>query len=126
MLACADPASSESEPVEQRPTVVEAQPAGSAPLPINPKPSEPAPAVEEAELESLPLPSEPASEPVEQEPADPLSPPVAKPGSPDPDAELDALLEESTLTQEEFDAAFGKNKPRIEGDQFVLKPKSSE
>ncbi len=66
-------------------------------------------------------PTEPPTEPTE--PGDPLAPILPagpEPGSPAADAELAELLEESTLTQEEFDAAFGKRKPNIEGDQFVF------
>ncbi|HLT34971.1 MAG TPA: hypothetical protein VK034_01765, partial [Enhygromyxa sp.] len=60
-----------------------------------------------------------------EQPADPLAPILPsgpEPGSPEADAELAELLEESTLTQEEFDAAFRNSKPQIAGDQFVFGP----
>jgi hypothetical protein len=56
-------------------------------------------------------------------PADPLAPvlPSApEPGTPEADAELAELLEESKITQEEFDRAFRGSGPKIEGDQFVF------
>jgi hypothetical protein len=58
-----------------------------------------------------------------ERPADPLAPILPsgpEPGSPEADAELAALLDESTLTQAEFDAAFRGTKPKIDGDQFVF------
>jgi hypothetical protein len=75
------------------------------------------------ELEAAPSPEAPPieAEP-EAEPSDPLAPILPsgpEPGSPEADAELAELLEESTLTQEEFDAAFRGNKPNINDDQFV-------
>jgi hypothetical protein len=64
----------------------------------------------------LPSASDPADSPA------PIQPPQPAPGSPEADAELAELLDESTLTQEEFDAAFRGNGPKIEGDQFVFGP----
>lgn len=127
VLACADPASeqpaprSEPAPVDEVQAVAEVQraelvlpPSIAAESPI----AAPAPTPNDVELP----PSEAAPEP---EPADPLAPILPsgpEPGSPESDAELAELLEESTLTQEEFDAAFRKNKPQIAGDQFVFGP----
>ena len=73
--------------------------------------------------------AEPNGEPAEAEPtapaepADPLAPILPsgpEPGSPEADAELAELLDESTLTQEEFDKAFKGSNPKIDGDQFVF------
>lgn len=78
-----------------------------------------APAEAESQPQTEPAPPEPAP----SEPGDPLAPilPSApEPGSPEADAELAELLEESTITQEEFDAAFRGRKPKIDGDQLVF------
>lgn len=45
-----------------------------------------------------------------------------EPGSPEADAELAALLDESTITQDEFDAAFKAGGPKLDGDAFVFGP----
>lgn len=54
--------------------------------------------------------------------ADPLAPELPSgpaPGSPEADAELAELLEDSTITQDEFDRAFKAGGPKVEGDQLV-------
>ncbi|MCA9682258.1 MAG: hypothetical protein KC457_08685, partial [Myxococcales bacterium] len=54
---------------------------------------------------------------------DPLAPELPKgpePGSPEADAELAALLDESEITQEEFDAAFRGGGPRVDGDALLF------
>jgi hypothetical protein len=59
------------------------------------------------------------------EPSDPLAPilpDAPEPGSPESDAELAALLDESTITQDEFDKAFRGVGPNIQDDQFVFGP----
>ena len=59
------------------------------------------------------------------EPADPLAPILPdgpEPGSPESDAELTKLLDESTITQDEFDKAFRGGGPNIQGDEFVFGP----
>ena len=60
-------------------------------------------------------------------PSDALEPELPEgpePGSPEADAELLALLDESTLTQEEFERGFGKDGPKIDGDAFEFGPNS--
>ncbi len=91
---------------------------------------EPTPAAVDAEAppeagESVVPEEAPAGPEAPAEPGDPLAPiPPSgpEPGSAEADAELAELLEESTLTQEEFDAAFRSNKPKISGDQLVFGP----
>lgn len=59
------------------------------------------------------------------EPSDPLAPILPEgpePGSPEADAELAALLDESTITQDEFDQAFRGGGPNIRDDQLVFGP----
>jgi hypothetical protein len=59
------------------------------------------------------------------EPADPLAPILPdgpEPGSPEADEELAKLLDESSITQEEFDKAFRGGGPNIQGDEFVFGP----
>jgi hypothetical protein len=59
------------------------------------------------------------------EPTDPLAPILPEgpePGSPEADAELTALLDESTITQDEFDKAFRGGSPTIKDDQLVFGP----
>jgi hypothetical protein len=59
------------------------------------------------------------------EPSDPLAPILPdgpEPGSPEADAELAALLDESTITQDEFDKAFRGGGPTVRDDQFVFGP----
>lgn len=80
---------------------------------LNPKPDPASPEAPAAEPEPEPEPSDPLA---------PILPSGPEPGSPEADAELAELLEESTLTQEEFDAAFRDNKPNIAGDQLVFGP----
>ncbi|MFO7563616.1 MAG: hypothetical protein R6X02_13295 [Enhygromyxa sp.] len=140
VLACADPASGEPTPRSSRsgpeagggPELAEAQPVEESPAPASvvaePEPSSAAeePSVElpaaEAEAEAEPAPSELEAEAAPADPLAPILPSGPEPGSPEAAAELAELLEESTLTQEEFDAAFRKNKPKIAGDQFVFGP----
>jgi hypothetical protein len=60
-----------------------------------------------------------------REPTDPLAPILPEgpePGSPEADAELAALLDESTITQDEFDKAFRGGGPTIKDDQLVFGP----
>ena len=64
--------------------------------------------------------SSPAAE--DSDPLAPILPSGPEPGSPEADAELTELLEESTLTQDEFDKAFRGGGPTIDGDQFVFGP----
>jgi hypothetical protein len=97
--------------------------------PIDLPPIEPrSPAPDELEAETdEPDEAGPESEPTPTpaEPSDPLAPILPdgpEPGSPEADAELAALLDESTLTQEEFDKAFRGGGPNIQGDQFVFGP----
>jgi hypothetical protein len=59
------------------------------------------------------------------EPSDPLAPILPdgpEPGSPEADAELAALLDESTITQDEFDKAFRGGGPSVKDDQLVFGP----
>jgi hypothetical protein len=103
------------------PRVPEAAPASS---PEAPPSHEPGPEVAEAPVEAAAPIAEPEPQPP-AEPADPLAPILPsgpEPGSPEADAELAELLEESTLTQAEFDAAFRSNKPKFDGDQLVFGP----
>jgi hypothetical protein len=128
VLACAEATSPEpaprsnsvaDEPVTAEPVqIADASPPSVVESPIDPPiDSQAEPLVEPPELPATePKPSE------AQPPLAPILPSGPKPGSPEADAELAELLEESTLTQEEFDAAFRKNKPKIEGDQFVFGP----
>jgi len=126
-LACAD----EPERVESAPRSSSVDsPSPSAPVAAAPvdEPSAPelepalavAPDPEPDPASAEPTLSEPAPEP--SDPLAPILPSAPEPGSPEADAELAELLEESTLTQEEFDAAFRDSKPKIAGDQFVFGP----
>lgn len=65
-----------------------------------------------------------SAEGVEGDPLAPILPEGAEPGSAEADAELLALLDESTLTQEEFAQGFGKGGPKLDGEQFVFGPNS--
>lgn len=66
---------------------------------------------------------EAAGAPAQVDPLAPEMPAGPAPGSPEADAELRELLDESTLTQEEFDAAFkGGAGPNVEGDAIVFGP----
>jgi hypothetical protein len=137
MLACADePASNDA--LQQASAVT---PSSSSPNPtVNPldlpprEPShEPEPDLEaEPEIDTA---SETGSSEVEPlgeslgeslgEPTDPLAPILPEgpePGSPEADAELTALLDESTITQDEFDQAFRGGGPTMKDDQFVFGP----
>lgn len=83
-----------------------------------------APGQQEPELGASEVPAPPARPPAET-PEDPLAPVLPsgpEPGSPEADAELAELLEESTISQEEFDRAFRGGGPQLDGDQFVLGP----
>jgi hypothetical protein len=80
-------------------------------------PTSPEGALNEVEAEAEP--TDPGAE-GEVDPLAPILPSGPEPGSPEADAELAELLEESTLTQEEFDAAFRGNKPKIVDDQLVF------
>jgi hypothetical protein len=77
---------------------------------------EPEPEID-ATSESGPSEAEPPSDPLE-----PILPDGPEPGSPEADAELAALLDESTITQDEFDKAFRGGGPNIQDDQFVFGP----
>ncbi|MFV8749936.1 hypothetical protein ACNOYE_05265 [Nannocystaceae bacterium ST9] len=93
------------------------EPTGIEPAPVEPASAEPAP-VELAE----PIASPP---PVPDEPSDELAPELPKgpePGSAEADAELLKLLDESTITQDEFAKAFGNGKaPKIDEEgQFAF------
>ena len=118
-LGCAD----EPERVESAPRSSSVDsPSPSAPVtePAIDGPSAPEPAPDPASAE--PPPTEAGPEPEPSDPLAPILPSGPEPGSPEADAELAELLEESTLTQEEFDAAFRDSKPKIAGDQFVFGP----
>ncbi|PRQ01161.1 hypothetical protein [Enhygromyxa salina] len=67
------------------------------------------------------LPEAPESPPAADAAAS-IQPSGPAPGTPEADAELAELLDESTLTQEEFDSAFRGGGPKIEGDQFMFGP----
>jgi hypothetical protein len=123
-LACTEqpensgPAPRSSDPAPISPTVAPErtpEPALAPSVPSSEQPEavgelEPAPSREAPPIEAEPEPSDPLA---------PILPSGPEPGSPSADAELAELLEESTLTQEEFDAAFRGNKPSINNDQFV-------
>lgn len=92
------------EPVElaelQPPTTDELEPRTTTP-PIEPP-------------EPMPEPEPPRDEPAAELPTGP------EPGSPESDAELLALLDDSTLTQEEFAKAFGSDKaPKVDDEGQV-------
>lgn len=56
---------------------------------------------------------------------DPLAPELPEgptPGSAEADAELLALLDDSELTQDEFEQGFGRSGPQIDGEEFVFGP----
>ncbi|KIG18749.1 hypothetical protein DB30_07764 [Enhygromyxa salina] len=112
----AKPAASSSSEVAERPVN---EPAPTTPAGSGSSAGEPAPVDEPGgdELDEASELPQPAAEPQPAAPALPLGP---EPGSPEADAELAELLDESTLTQEEFDAAFRGAGPKIEGDQFVF------
>lgn len=129
-LACLGPAPSpepQAEPAAPSPTATPAaNPASAAMPPIvigERTPSEPtdvpAPERSVAPILDAPSPSEPA-EPTPSEPA--AAPSGPEPGSPESDAELLALLDDSTLTQDEFANAFGSAKaPKIDAEgEFEL------
>lgn len=79
------------------------------------------PAVDEAEAEAqLVGETESPSEP--SDPLAPILPDAPEPGSPEADAELAALLDESTITQDEFDRAFRGGGPTVQDDQLVFGP----
>lgn len=67
-------------------------------------------------------PTEPTTPPEPTDPLAPILPDGPEPGSPEADAELAELLDESTITQEEFDKAFRGGGPNIQDDQFVFGP----
>jgi hypothetical protein len=139
-LACTeapDPSSAPPAPAPSSPTVTPAPSPEPAVAIAAAVASIEAPVVADPELES-PTPStagetgegalesaEPGLADPRPEAIDPLAPILPsgpEPGSPESDAELAELLEESTLTQDEFDAAFRGSKPKIDGDQFVFGP----
>jgi hypothetical protein len=73
------------------------------------------------EVEGAPEPPEPTAAAEPEDPLAPILPSGPEPGSPEADAELAALLEESTLTQEEFDKAFRNGAgPNVRDDQLVF------
>lgn len=114
----------EPAPAPEPVAIAEVQPA--APEAVIESPEQELPPTDaEAEVEPEGQ-HEPAPEPeAKQAPSDslaPILPDAPEPGSPEADAELAELLEESTLTQEEFDAAFRNSKPKVAGDQFVFGP----
>jgi hypothetical protein len=134
-LACADaPANDEATEQARAETPSPASPSAVV-HPIDLPPPEPGlnPQIEpraEPEIEvqaetegELAGETESPSEP--SEPADPLAPILPEgpePGSPEADAELAALLDESTITQDEFDKAFRGGGPTIQDDQLVFGP----
>jgi hypothetical protein len=120
VLAC------QAEPAERTPTSTVAPPPITSPA-SPPKPVElaelehPTPHVELEPVVTTAVPVEP------EEPAPTLEPPKdelagelptgPEPGSPESDAELLALLDDSTLTQDEFAKAFGSGKdPKIDDE----------
>jgi hypothetical protein len=116
------PEAARSEPVEAAP-VVESAPSDPVPAPPTAGPGEPEAEPSEEALTPPPIEPQPPAEPTP--PSDPLIgevPSGPEPGSPESDAELLALLDESTLTQEEFAKAFGSGKdPKLGDDeQFVF------
>lgn len=58
------------------------------------------------------------AEPQNEDPLAPILPTDPEPGSPEADAELAALLDESTITQDEFDEAFRGGGPNVRDDQL--------
>jgi hypothetical protein len=130
-LACADAPTSDNASAKAN---VAAPPSASPSVdPIDLPPRDPGPVSEveakpeiqaEPELdtasESGPNEVEPPSEP--SDPLAPILPDGPEPGSPQADAELAALLDESTITQDEFDKAFRGGGPNIQDDQFVFGP----
>lgn len=131
VLACTpEPSHVADAPLPASPKATpESPPSLPAPDPIDLPPVEP-PANELAELTQPPTPApapEPELTPASTPPgsADPLAPILPdgpEPGSPEADAELIELLDESELTQAEFDEAFRGGGPNIQGDQLVFGP----
>jgi hypothetical protein len=125
-LACAD------EPTSGNASAQASAPAPSStgpsvdPIDLPPRVRDPEPIEPPIEAEPDAIAAEPPDEPEPPtEPSDPLAPILPdgpEPGSPEADAELAALLDESTITQDEFDKAFRGGGPNIEGDQFVFGP----
>lgn len=126
MLACVAepteraPAASSEKPVEPPPVTNPA----TVPTPAEPTELAAGPQTPDERVTSGAPPTElapPEPEPPRDELAGEL-PSGPEPGSPESDAELLALLDESTLTQEEFAKAFGSGKdPKIgEDEQFTF------
>ncbi len=122
------------QPIELAPTrtnEIELPPASGPPSSAPPSVEQPA-AMPNQPSESEPSVTTPKQtpEPIKSEapdPADPLAPIMPagpEPGSPEADKELLELLDESTISQDEFDKAFGPgNKPKIDDSgKFELKP----
>lgn len=136
VLACADAPASEqaaeqasaktSSPVT---TPIPVNPLDMPPRELGPNPqtepqAEPQIDATEGEIAGE---TESSSEPVDHgepvgDPLEPILPDGPEPGSPEADAELAALLDESTITQDEFDKAFRGGGPNIQDDQFVFGP----
>jgi hypothetical protein len=122
-FACID------EPAERAPVLTREQPvvppsvatpAIEATLADPTEPTDPTAGAEQPDTQLDPLPlaePTPTPEPARDELAGEL-PSGPEPGSPESDAELLALLDDSTLTQEEFAKAFGSGKdPKIGDDE---------
>jgi hypothetical protein len=125
-LACTDDPAAEPAPA-QASIETPSSPSPSAgvnPIDLPPPAPNPEPEPEiEPEQEAASETGSAAAPP--SEPSDPLAPILPEgpePGSPEADAELAALLDESTITQDEFDKAFRGGGPNIQDDQFVFGP----
>jgi hypothetical protein len=128
-LACADtPVSDEASEHASTPTPspsVAVDPIDLPPRELSPNPQIEAQAQPQIEpqidaTEGEPAEAQPSSEP--SDPLEPILPDGPEPGSPEADAELAALLDESTITQDEFDKAFRGGGPNIQDDQLVFGP----
>ena len=141
-LACADPPTQTAAKTDPRSATTATAPSTPSSGEPAPTPSESAPGPAEvaaaiAQIEATAPALEPGSPAVDASalppedatldaPADPLAPLLPEgpePGSPEADAELQDLLDESTLTQDEFDRAFrGGAGPNVDGDRLVFGP----
>lgn len=129
-LACADAPASEdagaraTTPSPASPSAV-VNPIDLPPRELGPNPQiEPAaePQIEPAAETEGELAGETESPSEPSDPLAPILPDGPEPGSPEADAELAALLDESTITQDEFDRAFRGGGPTIKDDQLVFGP----
>jgi hypothetical protein len=129
-LACADAPASEQASghasVEMPKPSVNVNPIDLPPRELGPNPQIEPQAPPQIEPQVDETEGEPAGETeVSGEPSDPLAPILPagpEPGSPEADAELTALLDESTITQDEFDQAFRGGGPSVRDDQLVFGP----